>query len=205
MAKKLILATNNFSRCRLLEQLDVPFEEIDCQIQEKEVKIDNDYSPYEWVKSISATKAKAVLDKVEGEAIILGVDTVVTDLGKILHRPKNKEEAVAMLNHLQGRKHTVYTGLTIIYHHADGSYELDSYVDGADVYMHNLSAKIIDAYTNIEEPYTHSGGYSISGKGALLINNIYGDYYTVAGLPLRLLNKSLFKHNIDVVDFWIEA
>ena len=109
MAKKLILATDNFSRCSLLEQLGIPFEEIDCQIQEKEVKIDNDYSPYEWVKSISATKAKAVLDKVEGEAIILGVDTVVTDLGKILHRPKNKEEAVAMLNHLQGRKHTVYT------------------------------------------------------------------------------------------------
>lgn len=203
MFPKLILATNIFSRGSLLEQLQVPFEELECHIEEKEVEIDNEYSPYEWVKSISASNAMAVLDRVDGEAIILGVDTIATDFGKILHRPKNKEEAMKMLQKLQDRKHTIYTGLTVIYHHADGTYETDSFVDGADVYMHKLSAKMIDAYTNTDEPYTRPGGYSITGKGALLINNIYGDFYTVAGLPLRLFNKSLFKHNIDVVDFWI--
>ncbi len=184
--------------------MSVPFEELFCKIEEKDVEIDNEYSPYEWVKSISATKAMSVLDRVEGEAIILGADTVVTDFGRILHRPKNKQDAVAMLKKLQGRKHTTYTGLTVIYHHADGSYEMDSYVDGVDVYMHHLSDKLIDAYTDTDEPYDRPGGYSISGKGALLIENIYGDYYTLAGLPLRLLNKSLLKHNIDIIDFWIK-
>lgn len=204
MVQKLILATNLFSRASLLKQLSVPFEELFCQIEEKDVEIENENSPYEWVKSISATKALAVLDRVEGEAIILGVDTVVTDFGKILHRPKNKQDAVAMLKRLQGRKHTSYTGLTVIYHHADGSYEMESYVDGVDVYMHNLSDRIIDAYTDTDEPYDRPGGYSVTGKGALLIENIYGDYYTLAGLPLWLLNKSLFKHHIDIVDFWIK-
>ena len=199
MLQKLILATNLFSRANLLKQLSVPFEELFCKIEEKDVEIDNEYSPYEWVKSISATKAMSVLDRVEGEAIILGADTVVTDFGRILHRPKNKQDAVAMLKKLQGRKHTTYTGLTIIYHHADGSYEMDSYVDGVDVYMHHLSDKLIDAYTDTDEPYDRPGGYSISGKGALLIENIYGDYYTLAGL-----NKSLLKHNIDIIDFWIK-
>ena len=204
MLQKLILATNLFSRANLLKQLSVPFEELFCKIEEKDVEIDNEYSPYEWVKSISATKAMSVLDRVEGEAIILGADTVVTDFGRILHRPKNKQDAVAMLKKLQGRKHTTYTGLTVIYHHADGSYEMDSYVDGVDVYMHHLSDKLIDAYTDTDEPYDRPGGYSISGKGAVLIENIYGDYYTLAGLPLRLLNKSLLKHNIDIIDFWIK-
>lgn len=113
MLQKLILATNLFSRANLLKQLSVPFEELFCKIEEKDVEIDNEYSPYEWVKSISATKAMSVLDRVEGEAIILGADTVVTDFGRILHRPKNKQDAVAMLKKLQGRKHTTYTGLTV--------------------------------------------------------------------------------------------
>lgn len=204
MLQKLILATNLFSRAELLKQLSVPFEELHCQIEEKEIEIENEYSPYEWVKSISSIKAMSVLDRVEGEAIIVGLDTVVTDFGKILHRPKNKQDAVAMLKKLQGRKHTVYTGLTVIYHHEDGSYETESYVDGVDVYMHHLSDRLIDAYTDTDEPYDRPGGYSITGKGALLIDNIYGNYYTLAGLPLRLLNKSLLKHNIDIIDFWIK-
>ena len=118
--QKLILATNLFSRANLLKQLSVPFEELFCKIEEKDVEIENEYSPYEWVKSISAIKAKAVLDRVQGEAIIIAADTVITDFGRILHRPKNKQEAVTMLKHLQGRKHTTYTGLTVIYHHEIG-------------------------------------------------------------------------------------
>lgn len=200
--RKLVLATSVLSRGFLLQQLGVPFEEINCKIREQDVDMDNEYSPYEWVKAISASKAKAVLSKVEGDAIILGCDTVVTLLGEILHRPHSKEEGIGMLQRLQGRKHTVYTGLTVIYKNADGTYKEESYVDGADVYMHNLSDKIINAYLSTDEPYDKAGGYAIHGKGALLIENIYGDFYTVAGLPLRLLNKSLFKNGIDVVDFW---
>lgn len=205
--QKLILATSVFSRRDLLKQVGIPFVEIDCNIEEREIDFDNDnmeneYSPYEWVKAISSLKTHAVLNKVDGEAIIIGADTVVTDLGYILHRPKNKTEGVAMLQRLQGRKHTVYTGLSIIYRQKDGSYHEENYVDGADVYMHNLSPKIIDAYMDTEEPYDKAGGYAIQGKGALLIETIYGDFYTVAGIPLRKLNKSLLKNGIELVDFW---
>ncbi|NLK37299.1 MAG: septum formation protein Maf [Epulopiscium sp.] len=200
--QRLILATSVLSRRDLLKQLEIPFEEINCNIIEKEVDMENEYSPYEWVKAISSTKAHAVLNQVEGEAIIIGADTIVTMIGRILHRPKNREECISMLTQLQGKKHTVYTGLSVIYKHADGTYEEESYVDGADVYMNHLSPKIIEAYADTDEPYDKAGGYAIHGKGALLIDTIYGDFFTVAGLPLRLFNKSLYKRGIDLVDFW---
>jgi len=200
--RKLVLATSVLSRGDLLRQLGLPFEEIDCAIEEKEIDMDNEYSPFEWVKAISSSKAHAVLDKVEGPAIIIGADTVVTDFGQILHRPKNKAEGMQMLRRLSGRKHTVYTGLSLIYKNADGTYIEETYVDGSDVYMHNLSDNMISAYMDTDEPYNKAGGYSISGKGALLVETIYGDFYTIAGLPLRLLNKSLYKNGIDLVKFW---
>ncbi len=199
--QKIVLATNVLSRAFLFQQLGLPFEEIECNIIEKEVDIENENSPYEWVQAISTSKAQAVLDKVEGDAIIIAADTVVTMLGTILHRPKNKAEAMTMLHKLSGKKHTVYTGLDIIFKHADGSYQEENYVDAADVYMDDLTDRIIDAYTNTEEPYDKAGGYAIQGKGAFLINHIFGDYYTVAGLPLRILNKALVKHGIYLIDF----
>ena len=200
--QKLYLATSVLSRAFLLRQLGVPFEELDCNIIEKDVDMENEYSPYEWVKAISASKARAVVDQIEGEAIIVGADTIVTLVGQILHRPRTRDEGIDMLKRLQGRKHTVYTGLTILYKYADGTLKEENYVDGADVYMHNLNDKIIEAYVDTPEPYDKAGGYAIHGKGALLIENIYGDFYTVAGLPLRLLNKSLYKNGIDIVNFW---
>ncbi len=200
--QKIILATSVLSRRDLLKRLEIPFEEINCNIVEQEVDMDNEYSPYEWVKAISSSKAHAVLNQVEGEAIIIGADTIVTLVGKILHRPKNREDCIAMLHMLEGKKHTVYTGLTVIFKNADGTYKEETYVDGADVYMHHLSQKMIEAYADTDEPYDKAGGYAIQGKGALLIDNIYGDFYTVAGIPLRLLNKSLYKNGIDLVDFW---
>lgn len=200
--QKLILATSVLSRREILNTLGIPFEEMECNIVEKEVDMDNEYSPYEWVKAISSSKAHAVLDKVDGEAIIIGADTIVTLVGKILHRPKNKKDCIAMLETLSGKKHTVYTGLTVLFKHADGTYKEEIYVDGADVYMNHLGRKIIEAYADTDEPYDKAGGYAIQGKGSLLIENIYGDFYTVAGIPLRLLNKCLYKNGIDIVDFW---
>lgn len=200
--QKIVLATSVLSRAFLLKQLGIPFEEIDCKIEEKEVNMLNEYSPYEWVKAISSSKTHSVLDKVDGEAIIIGADTVVALLGAILHRPRTKEDGIHMLNHLQGRKHTVYTGLSIIYKNADGTFKEETYVDAADVYMNNLSPHMIERYMETEEPYDKAGGYAIQGKGALLVENIYGDYYTVAGLPLRILNKSFFKNGIELFDIW---
>ena len=189
--KKFILASASSRRKSLLEKIGVPFTAIESNLDEQ-AEVDNDYSPYEWVKAVAAKKGHAVFDKtdVEPDTVIISADTIVTDMGKILHRPKTKEEARKMLSSISGRKHTVYTGLTLIFVGADGKIENEeSFVDATDVYMHKLTDDEIEAYISTDEPYDKAGGYGIQGKGALLIESIYGDYYTVVGLPLAILYR----------------
>lgn len=202
--KKFILASSSSRRKSLLEKIGVPFTAIESNLDEQ-AEVDNDYSPYEWVKAVAAKKGHAVFDKtdVEPDTVIISADTIVTDMGKILHRPKTKEEARKMLSSISGRKHTVYTGLTLIFVGADGKIENEeSFVDATDVYMHKLTDDEIEAYISTDEPYDKAGGYGIQGKGALLIESIYGDYYTVVGLPLAILYRGLKRNGVDILDFW---
>lgn len=198
--KKIILASSSLRRKDLLNQLGIPFEVMESNVEE--VDVDNEYSPYEWVKAISSKKSRAVLEQTKGEVVIIGADTIVTDLGTILHRPKNKKAGIEMLKNLQGKKHTVYTGLSILYREVNGKVKEESYVDATDVYMNKLSQEEIEAYMDTTEPYDKAGGYAIQGKGALLIESIYGDYYTVVGLPLGIVYKSLKENGINLMEFW---
>lgn len=202
--KKFILASASARRKYLLEKIGIPFTSVESNLDEQaEVEIKN--SPYEWVKAVAAKKGHAVFEKinVETDTVIISADTIVTDMGKILHRPKTKDEAREMLASISGRKHTVYTGLTLIFVGADGKIENEeNFVDATDVYMHNLTDEEIEAYISTDEPYDKAGGYGIQGKGSLLIEKIYGDYYTVVGLPLAILYRGLKKNGVNVLEFW---
>lgn len=202
--KKFILASASARRKYLLEKIGIPFTSVESNLDEQaEVEIKN--SPYEWVKAVAAKKGHAVFEKinVETDTVIISADTIVTDMGKILHRPKTKDEAREMLASISGRKHTVYTGLTLIFIGADGKIENEeNFVDATDVYMHKLTDDEIEAYISTDEPYDKAGGYGIQGKGSLLIEKIYGDYYTVVGLPLAILYRGLKKNGVNVLEFW---
>ncbi len=196
--KKIILASGSPRRKELLEQIGLPFEVIVSNVDEK---IDVEHSPYEWVKAISSKKANEVANMVDGPAIIIGADTIITELGNIMEKPADQIDAFQMLKRLQGRKHSVYTGLTVIFKDDIETVE-ENYVDATDVYMHNLSDDEIKKYIDSGEPFDKAGGYAIQGRGAILIDTIYGDYYTVVGLPLTILNNCLKKHGVNVMDYW---
>ena len=161
-----------------------------------------EHTPYEWVRAIAAIKAEAVGNRVEGEKIIIAADTIVTYMGKILHRPFEREEAASMLRTLSGHKHTVYTGLAVMYKDADGKYETHTSVTATDVYMRELTDMEISNYVDTKEPYDKAGGYGIQGKGSLLIDRIDGDYFNVVGLPLVQLYKELSENGVNIMDFW---
>ena len=134
--------------------------------------------------------------------IIIAADTIVTYMGKILHRPFEREEAASMLRTLSGHKHTVYTGLAVMYKDADGKYETHTSVTATDVYMRELTDMEISNYVDTKEPYDKAGGYGIQGKGSLLIDRIDGDYFNVVGLPLVQLYKELSENGVNIMDFW---
>ena len=199
--KRIILASTSPRRQALLERLNIPFEVIGSEVDE-DIAVEN--SPYERVKELSYLKASAVAKDIEGEAVIIGADTVVTYLGRILNKPSNRVEAVEMLKILQGKHHTVYTGLTVVYKDENGNSTSETYVDGTDVEFTNISDGLIEKYVDTFELSDKAGGYAIQGKASIFIECIHGNYDNVVGLPIPLLYKSLKEHGIDITSFWAE-
>lgn len=197
--QKIILASSSPRRRQILENLSIPFEVINSEVDET---IDVDNSPYEWVKTLSSKKANAVLDKVEGPAVIIGVDTVVADLGRILNKPDSKETAVKMLRQLQGRHHSVYSGMTLLFVDEKGNVEEENFVDATEVTFNKMTIEEIEMYLNTGEFTDKAGGYGIQGKASMFIDSITGSYDTVVGLPVPILYNALKRHGIQIMNFW---
>ena len=204
---EIILASNSSRRKNLLTMLNVPFTVIECGVDERVEEANYmqkgvEHTPYEWVKAIAAIKAETVGRNVSGDKIIIAADTIVTYMGKIVHRPFEKAQAVEMLKMLSGHKHTVYTGLAVMYKNENGNYRLNKSVTSTDVYMRELTDREIEDYVDTKEPYDKAGGYGIQGKGSLLIDHIDGDYFNVVGLPLVQLYTELSENGVNIMEFW---
>ncbi|MGN1202566.1 MAG: Maf family protein, partial [Eubacterium sp.] len=118
---------------------------------------------------------------------IIGADTVVAVGGKILGKPKDRNDAFEMLKMLSGKYHSVFTGVTVIKPECTDTFSVETRVKFFD-----LTDKEINSYIDTGEPFDKAGGYGIQGKGSLLVEKIDGDYFNVVGLPISKLNKYLF-------------
>lgn len=190
----IILASKSPRRSDLLKQMGVDFRIITSNS-------DEDYAaelkPAEIVAELSSRKADSVLDKVlsadddiADKTAVIAADTIVSLDDKILGKPKDRDDAVNMLKSLSGKKHSVYTGVAIIYM-TMGKVSAESFVSKADVKFFDLTDEEIDAYIATWEPMDKAGAYGIQGKGAALVEGIDGDYYTIVGLPIAKVYRSL--------------
>jgi septum formation protein len=116
------------------------------------------------------------------EALVIGSDTIVVIDGAILGKPRDRADAIDMLERLAGREHTVYTAVAV----AHGG-ETRSSVEAVTVRFHPLTRRQIEAYVDTGEPLDKAGAYGIQGYGATLVERIDGDYFAVMGLPLGRL------------------
>lgn len=196
---RIVLASGSPRRKQLLEQIGIPFEVIVSDVSE-----DTEGQPYEQVATLAQRKAEATSRLVTGEAIIIAADTLVyaenrTGFGKVFGKPKDAADAHDMLNALQGRKHTVYTGVTVLKKSADKTTPDSAvFVDAAYVYFRPLTDREIHAYIKTGEPFDKAGAYGIQEKGALLIERVEGDFYTVMGLPVSKLCLQLEEFGVDI-------
>ncbi|MBM7685615.1 Maf family protein [Defluviitalea raffinosedens] len=191
---KIILASGSPRRKILLEQLGLSFDII---VSNTDEVIDPMLSPSELVIQLSKQKAADVAKNLEGDFVVLGADTIVVYKDKVLGKPKDREEAKAMLTMLQGNMHEVYTGITLI---QTKNHLIKVGYERTEVYMRPLSSSIIDAYTNTREPMDKAGAYGIQGVGAVLIDKVCGDYNNVVGLPLKLLSILLKEMDVDIFE-----
>jgi len=171
-----------------LEQVGIPFEVVVSDVDET-----IDGPPDYQVRALAIRKAKAVRDMVGGDTIILAADTLVFVDGVVLGKPSCREDAFNMLKTLSGRSHTVYTGAALL-----RGGDINAFVDSTKVYFRNLTDTEIWAYIDTGEPMDKAGAYGVQDRGALLVDKVEGDYFTVVGLPVAKVASTLRDMGIEV-------
>lgn len=117
---------------------------------------------------------------------VLGADTVVVLGSQLLGKPASPEDAARMLRLLSGREHRVITAVALV---RNG--EARHRCDVTRVWFRPLGAALIADYVATGEPMDKAGAYGVQGYGAVLVERIEGDFFSVMGLPVRLVVELL--------------
>ena len=178
---QLILASQSPRRRELLGLFGIPFV---VRVADIDETMDPTLPPAEAVAQISRKKAQAISR--EEEDVLIAADTIVVVGGKILGKPRSKEEAAQMLRLLSGRDHQVMTGVTVL----RGAQET-VFTEITDLHFRDLTESEIRRYVESGEPMDKAGAYGIQGGAALFCQGMRGDYYNVMGLPVCHLGQVL--------------
>jgi len=108
--------------------------------------------------------------------------------GKILEKPKNEDEAFAMLKSLSGAEHSVFSAVAIVNSKTNN---VVRFHEESKVRFSELTDEEILSYIETKEPFDKAGAYGIQGYGGLFVEAINGCYYNVVGLPINKLYKTL--------------
>lgn len=180
--KTIILASASPRRYELLKQLGLTFE---VEPAEGEETTPDGLLPELIVKRLAYAKADEIRKKHAGtgnSCLIIGADTIVVKDGRILGKPKDKDDAFSMLMSLSGTTHQVYTGVALI----SSEWEAQ-FCEKTDVTFYPMTKKEITDYISTGEPMDKAGAYGIQGLGGRFVKEIHGDYNNVVGLPIARL------------------
>lgn len=181
---KLVLASASPRRQELLRR--VGLEDFDVRVPRVEESYPQGLTSPEVVSYISREKADAAAALCAPEEILITADTMVFLDDERLGKPRDESDALRMLTALQGRRHTVCTGVTV----RQGERVLTE-AESSDVYFRPATREELLAYIRTGEPMDKAGAYGIQGKGALLVERLDGDFFNVMGLPLLRLSRML--------------
>lgn len=185
---KLILASNSPRRRELLGGLGYPYEVR--VIEDIDESYPETLSGSEVAAYISRAKAEAYRTTMADDEVVITADTIVCLDDKVLGKPADEAEAMAMLRNLSGRVHQVYTGVTIM------SLERESsFVSRTDVTFASLTEEEILHYVTHFRPMDKAGAYGIQEWiGYVGVERIEGSYFNVMGLPVQRLYSELKKY-----------
>lgn len=184
---KIVLASGSPRRQELLQRIGIT--DFDIRVPRTEETYPAGLSPRETVEYISREKSDAAAALCTPEEIIITADTMVFLDDQRLGKPVDEADALRMLTALQGRRHTVRTGVTL----RQGDKSLTQ-SEATDVCFRSASESELLAYIATGEPMDKAGAYGVQSLGALLVERIDGDFYNVMGLPVEKLGQCLTKH-----------
>jgi len=193
--RRLILASASPRRQELIRVLNIPFE---IRVSDVDETTPTYWSPAQVAEQLALRKAEAVHQMLQegDQGIVIGADTIVVLDYRVLGKPKDAEDAVSMLNLLQGKTHQVYSGVACI-----DAQTGETHVSHRVTYvkMKHLTEQQVQRYVASGEPMDKAGSYAIQGLGSMIVESIDGCYFNVVGLPLSLLSDMLSKFGIEVL------
>lgn len=189
----IVLASASPRRQELLRRIGIA--DFDIRVPETEETCPPDLTPQKTVEHISREKANAAAELCAPDEIVITADTMVFLGGQRLGKPADAADALRMLTALQGRRHTVCTGVTL---RQDGRSLTES--ESTDVFFRAASQAELLAYIKTGEPMDKAGAYGIQGRGALLVERISGDFFNVMGLPLLRLSRMLAQFGVSLLE-----
>ena len=183
---KIVLASQSPNRKKLLSKAGLTFKIFSPNIQE-EIFIDTKQPEY---SCLNVAKQKALkAQKVHKTEIIIACDQMAYSEGKIFGKAHTEQKAIQTLIELQGRPHTLFTGLCMLWENKEHSYLCKSRMT-----MRALSPKQIKNYVLKEKPLKCAGSYQVEALGIKLFEKIETeDFNSIEGLPLIQVISQLEK------------
>lgn len=188
----IILASKSPRRQELLHRMGI--DDFLIRVPHADESYPPTLSAKETVEYISRVKALAAKPLVTPEDLVIAADTMVFLGEERLGKPKDEAHALRMLRSLQGTRHTVRTGVTLM----QGDRILTE-SEATDVYFRSADDDMLRAYIATGEPMDKAGSYGVQGRGSLLVERIDGDFYNVMGLPILRLSNMLAQFGVRLL------
>ncbi|MBP3486503.1 MAG: septum formation protein Maf [Oscillospiraceae bacterium] len=189
---QIVLASGSPRRRELLQRIGIT--DFDVRVPQTEENFPEGLSPSEVVEYISREKAASAAKLCTAEEIVITADTMVFLDQARLGKPRDEADALRMLTALQGRHHTVCTGVTV--RRGD---DILTQSETTHVYFRPASEAELRAYIATGEPMDKAGAYGVQGKGALLVEKLDGDFFNVMGLPVLRLSRMLAHFGVQLL------
>ena len=191
MKDKIILASRSDVRKKILNKNGINCEILPANVDEDQVKVSllkEKASPEIISKNLAELKANKVSKK-KNDYLVLGADSVIDLNGELISKPTNREEALAILQKLNGKKHQLISSVCIS---KNGSM-IWNYTDASTLTMKQLNLDEIKSYlAKIKDKELYDYGvYQIEADGRSLFSKIEGDENTIMGLPVKQIKEYL--------------
>ena len=196
---RVVLASKSPRRQEILRNLGIEFDVVASTFEENISK--EGVKGHEYAICTAREKAKEVYhrttreeqeQKKKSNLIVISADTVVESFGNILEKPRDIQDARAMMEKHSNNSHKVHTGVCIAYNTNEKTTpELKDFSETTVVNFAEIERKEVDAFLATNEWTDKAGGYGIQGYASSFVKGIEGDYFNVVGFPVHAFSREL--------------
>ena len=191
MLNKIILASKSKVRKEILDKNNITSTVVASNIDEDIVKkslLKEKATPEIISKTLAELKANKISIK-NPKYLVLGADSVIDLNGELISKPQNREEAIKILEKLNGKVHFLVSSVCL----SNNGSMVWNYTDKAKLTMKKLSNSELESYLSkiTDEALYSYNVYQIEGEGRYLFSKSEGDENTIMGLPVKKVQEYL--------------